>query len=157
MNAAVQLKVPGLKKQRRTRGSLNRDEILEAALELVEEKGIQNLSMRRIADKLQCSVASPYTHFKSQREIIQALILRGERQLAAELRKARASSNDVFEQLEIIAHTYYRFAKTNVELHKLLFTLEAQDIQKELFPILPTSYRIFLETIRSGVIQGKIR
>ncbi len=145
-----------LVKQRRSRGSLSKNEILEAALALLEEGGVSNLSMRAIAKRLGCSVASPYTHFKSQREIMQELILRSERRLARELRRARASSDDVFEQLEAIAHTYYDFARSNAEVHRVLFTLEAQTIQRELFPILPTSYRIFLETIRAGVLQGKI-
>ena len=42
--------------------------------------------MRRIAHRLGCSVASPYTHFENQEEIIRYLILEGEKKLTKYLK-----------------------------------------------------------------------
>lgn len=75
--------------KRRSRNSLNRENIVQVAMEILQEKGIDGLSMRKIAEKLNCSVASPYSHFTSQEEIIQVLIAKGETELTQLLRNAQ--------------------------------------------------------------------
>lgn len=142
---------------RRVRGSLSRQEILEAALGILTEEHVESLSMRRIADRLQCSVASPYAHFASREAIIRELIVSGERRLTAALRQASDSSDDVYEQLGAIAHAYWDFAAENRELHKLMFNSGGGRLYRQALPALPTSYRVFLETIRRGIASGAIR
>lgn len=143
-------------KKRRTRGSLNRKEILDASLQIIQTEGIEKLSMRRIAANLGCSVASPYAYFENQAEIIKELILIGESQLTENLKKARSASADVFEQLRAIAHTYWDFGVKNRELHKLMFSGGSGTIYRKAFPSLPTSYRVFLDTLRYGINSGQV-
>ena len=141
---------------RRSRGSLSREEILAAASSIVQQEGVEKLSMRRIASRLGCSVASPYAYFESQGELVKVLIIDGEQDLTGRLAKARESSDDVFEQLEAIAYTYWRFAHENRELHKLMFNMGGGKLYRDVFTSLPTSYRVFLETIRAGIQSGEI-
>jgi AcrR family transcriptional regulator len=145
------------KPSRRIRGSLTRQEILNVSIEILQEEGVEHLSMRRIAKKLGCSVASPYTHFQSQEEIIRHLILEGEKKLTSDLRKAQDKSQDVYCQLDAIARAYWNFSEENKELHKLMFNAVGGRLYRNAFPSLPTSYRVFLETIRSGIASNEIR
>lgn len=149
---AVQKSAP----KRRTRGSLSQEEILRAALDILTEQGPEHLTMRAIARKLECSVASPYAYFESQDEILRTLIRRGEDRLTSLLRRAQASSEDVFEQLEAIARTYWQFAADSRELHRVMFSTGSGTAYRRVFPSLPTSYRVFLETIRRGINTGAI-
>lgn len=137
------------KKPRRVRNSLNRAEILTTALNIIQTSGVESLSMRMIAKQLNCSVASPYAHFKNQEEIIQALLYRGEQKLTADLNIARDSSQNPFEQITAIAHTYWQFSVENQGLHKLMFS-SGGGLHKKLFAA-PSSYRVFLKTIRDGL------
>jgi len=141
--------------KRRSRNSLSPAEILEAALIVLKSEGIENLSMRRIASQLNCSVASPYAHFKNQQEIIQQLISIGERKLTEDLRSAKSRHTDVFNQLSAIAHTYWDFATANRELHKLMFN-QLKNKNSKLFTYTPASYRVFLDTLRRGFKSGQI-
>ena len=145
-----------LNNKRRTRNSLSPSEILEAALHIIVTEGIENLSMRRIARELNCSVASPYAHFKNQQEIIESLITVGESKLTEDLKKARAKEDDIFMQLSAIAHTYWEFATANRELHKLMFNTLETNKHRKMFRSPPRSYRIFLDTLRTGIKTGKI-
>jgi len=142
---------------RRGRNSLSRSEILDASLTILKAGGIDALSMRGIATKLGCSVASPYAYFQNREEIFRELIALGERQLTADLKSAQAISEDVFDQLAAIAHTYWNFATENRELHKLMFNMDIGKMYRKVFMHLPTSYRVFLETIRGGIRSGAIR
>jgi AcrR family transcriptional regulator len=143
------IKPASKKRPRRIRNSLNRTEILSTALHIIQTGGVESLSMRTIAKHLNCSVASPYAHFKNQEEIIQALLYSGEQQLTADLNIARASSKNPFEQITAIAHTYWQFSVKNKGLHKLMFS-SGGGLHKKLFAA-PSSYRVFLTTVRDGL------
>ncbi|PJE01799.1 MAG: TetR family transcriptional regulator [Leptospira sp.] len=145
-----------IKPPRRSRGSLTRSEILIASMEILQEEGVEALSMRRIAKKLGCSVASPYTHFQNQEEIIRELILEGEKKLTSDLKTAEKTTEKVYTKLNAIAHAYWDFAIENRELHKLMFNAIGGKLYRQTFPSLPTSYRVFLETIRYGITSGEI-
>lgn len=140
--------------ERRKRNSLSRSEILQAAFELVTEEGISALSMRSIAHKLNCSVASPYAHFQNQEDIIKELIMLGEKNLTAALKEAKKTSDDVFQQLAAIARTYWSFATKYREQHRLMYNIGSG--YRKVFKNIPTSYRVFLETIREGMRTGAI-
>ncbi|HNE25396.1 MAG: TetR/AcrR family transcriptional regulator [Leptospirales bacterium] len=145
-----------LRLPRRVRGSISRREILEAAVAVLSEKGVEGLSMRHIAQHMGCSVASPYAYFSSQEEIIRHLITEGEKKLTLDLKAAQECSHDVYVQLDAIAHAYWNFSSENRELHKLMFNMGGGRLYRQVFPSLPTSYRVFLETIREGIISGAI-
>lgn len=145
-----------VKQPRRARGFLSRDEIVRAAHEIMSVEGVEALSMRRVAEKLGCSVASPYAHFENQEEIMRELIMNGERILTSDLKNAQASSVDVYIQLDAIAHAYWNFASDNRQLHRLMFSAAGGKLYRKSFPTLPTSYRVFLETIRLGIASGAI-
>lgn len=144
------------KHPRRARGSLSREEIIQAATDIVNEYGVEAMSMRRVAEKLGCSVASPYAHFENQEEIMRILVMNGEKRLTSDLRAAQISSTDVYKQLDAIAHGYWNFASKNRELHRLMFSASGGKLYRRSFPTLPTSYRVFLETIRRGITTGSI-
>ena len=50
-----------------------REEIIQAALELASENGLQSVSMSRIAEKVRIKAPSLYNHFKSKDEIVKAM------------------------------------------------------------------------------------
>lgn len=139
--------------ERRTRNSLSRSEIINAALAIVNEEGFEKLSMRNIANKLKCSVASPYAHFENQEELLKSLIQYGETILNSMLKTAIEKNPEIFDQLTAIAHAYWDFAKEHRELHKIMFNTGGP-IHKAALSNMPISYRIFLRTIKNGFKTG---
>src|SRR2546426_9550361 len=55
--------------EERQRG-LTRDRLVEAALELINEDGLDALSMRSLANRLQVKAASLYWHVRDRRELL---------------------------------------------------------------------------------------
>lgn len=63
--------------QRATRGrpaGLSREQILEAALALVDEEGLAALSMRRLAEELGAGTMTLYGYFRGKDELLDALV-----------------------------------------------------------------------------------
>lgn len=56
------------------RNILTREKILEAALEILDEKGIENLSMRSLGTKLGVEAMSLYNHIRNKDELIDSVL-----------------------------------------------------------------------------------
>jgi AcrR family transcriptional regulator len=65
--------VSGTPRQRRARGSLSEQEILQAAEEIVIANGLRQLSMPTLAARLGAGVSSLYTHFHNKDALLEAL------------------------------------------------------------------------------------
>ncbi len=50
-----------------------RNELIEKGIELVEEYGMQQLSLRKVAQACNVSHAAPYSHFKNKDDLISAM------------------------------------------------------------------------------------
>lgn len=59
-----------VRRERRTRPTLGRDVIARAALEVIDEEGVEALSMRRVAEKLDTGPASLYAHVESKEALL---------------------------------------------------------------------------------------
>ena len=55
-------------------GESTRQRLLAAALELVEEEGVEALSMRRLAARVGVSATALYRHFADKDELLQHLV-----------------------------------------------------------------------------------
>jgi AcrR family transcriptional regulator len=80
-----QMATPGRTTVRRARGSLSQDEILDAAIILVEQGGLAQLSMPEVARYLKSGVTSIYWYFRSKEALLQALADRVSREISLEL------------------------------------------------------------------------
>src|SRR5438309_11397130 len=54
-------------------GGLTRERLVEAALGLINEEGLEGLSMRALADRLEVKAASLYWHVRDRRELLELL------------------------------------------------------------------------------------
>lgn len=60
-------------RQSTSRGSLSRERVLEAALRLVEESGVESLSMRRLGSELGVEAMSLYNHVSGKEALMEGL------------------------------------------------------------------------------------
>jgi TetR/AcrR family transcriptional regulator, tetracycline repressor protein len=63
--------------RRRPRGSLTRRQIVDAALELADQDGLEALSMPALAQRLECGVMTIYGYVDSKEDLLDAIALRG--------------------------------------------------------------------------------
>ena len=99
----------------RTRGGRSREEVAAAALALVDEQGLDALSMRRLADRLGIGTMTLYGHFRSKDELLDALVEAAAG--AAELDPPAAG--DWQERLRLLARAW----RTGLERHPALVEL----------------------------------
>jgi TetR/AcrR family transcriptional regulator, tetracycline repressor protein len=69
------------RRPRRPRGSLTREQVVEAALTLADEQGIEALTMPNLARRLECGVMTIYGYVDSKEDLLDAIAQRGLRDL----------------------------------------------------------------------------
>lgn len=83
------------------RTSLSRERIIDASLILIEQDGLDDFSIRKLAKALKCEAMSLYHHFPSKAHLMDALVDR----VIAEA-KTPDKTLEVFEQLRLVAFEF---------------------------------------------------
>ncbi|WP_270044762.1 TetR/AcrR family transcriptional regulator [Solirubrobacter ginsenosidimutans] len=87
---------PRMRSRRPPRRTLNPDAIVEAAMAVLDEGGVDSLNMRAVADRLGTGPSSLYAHFAGKDELLAAMIDR----LAADLPTPEVGAGAWQEQLK---------------------------------------------------------
>jgi AcrR family transcriptional regulator len=102
-----------------TKRGLNSQTILNAAAELAEEKGLDNVSLLQVAEKLGVKSPSLYNHLSGLQELSSGIAKLAISRLEDTIRSA-AVGRSKDESLMAIASAYRKFAKENSELYKAI-------------------------------------
>lgn len=97
--------------------------ILDAAREAFVRDGYGAVSMRMLADRVGCSHAALYLHFKDKREIFDAIVEESFAQLAVALRGKKVSGNDPVRWARKAARAYVDFGLANPHAYEFAFVL----------------------------------
>lgn len=98
--------------------------ILRAAKKLFVEQGIEQTTIRNIANEIEYSVGTVYVYFKDKNEILNALHSQGFMQLGGEM-KVLYNVSDPMERVKAIGRVYLQFAIENPDMYDLMFSMKA--------------------------------
>jgi AcrR family transcriptional regulator len=91
------------------------DALISAAVELIEAKGVENLSLRDISKRIGVSAGAPFRHFKNKAELLTAVAEQSMARLTEAVEKALTAhqNDDPITQLSAIGHGYLDWALDN--------------------------------------------
>jgi AcrR family transcriptional regulator len=110
----------GIKERQDRERQAVRESILDAARELFVSHGYRNVSIRKIAERIEYSPAAIYSYFPSKDDIFYALAEEGFRRLDAAIR-AVGGRKDPLEDVRACWWAYYRFSTEQREFFDLMF------------------------------------
>ncbi len=99
-----------------------RQALIDAALELLEEGGLEGLSLRRVAAQIGVSHAAPLHHFASLRDLLTAISAVGFQRFTASMRAHRdAAPDDPQSQMRATVEGYVAYAVSSPAVFRLMF------------------------------------
>lgn len=98
--------------------------ILQGAKKLFLERGIEQTTIRNIADEIDYSVGTVYVYFKDKNAILHDLHSIGFQELGGYFTELFAIK-DPMERLRKMGFTYLKFAMENSEMYDLMFIVKA--------------------------------
>lgn len=103
-----------------TRSVALRDACISEALEIIGSDGLEALSLREVARRLNVSHQAPYKHFGSRDHILAEAVSRAFEAFAMHLEK-RARHADPLKDLASLGATYIRYAQQHPAHYSLMF------------------------------------
>lgn len=135
--------------------------ILEAARHIVQHEGMEGLSMRAIADRIDYSPATLYEYYGSKDEIVQAVCRQGHIRLRDRMAEVDTQM-PILDYVVEIGLVYIRFAVENPDYFQLMFSstgfqppaeVTPEALQAELVGN-RSSFSILLRAIQQGIDEG---
>ncbi len=132
--------------------------IVKTAMQLFIEKGMDNVSIRAIAEKIEYSPGSIYSYFKDKGEIIHAIHTEGFERLYA-LQKTLDGVTNPVDKLAQMGRLYMKFALENRDYYDLMFIAKGvgeKITEKQEWEVGNRSYDYLRETVKACIEQGYI-
>ena len=145
-----------------------RNALVEAALRLVSEKGVQGFSLRETAREVGVSPAAAYRHFEDKAALLTALALEGTARLAVAMEEAIArvrgtpgSARRAVAELAAIGFAYVEFAVAHPAHFLVMFGPWCEhpvmdELPAEAMPRGRVPYQILIDALDSMVRSGAI-
>ncbi len=109
-------------RNRRGEGARLRDEIVAAAVELLDETGDESaITLRSVARHVGIAAPSIYRHFPDQPAIMLAVVRNAFAELDAELRAARDAATGPRQRLVAICESYLGYAQAHPGRYRTMF------------------------------------
>lgn len=134
---------------------IRREEILRAALFIVEQQGLDNLNTNAIAALIQLVPSAIYRHFKNKEEIIAALIdFIGER-LQQNLQQATTQEGTALERLKSLFELHVKLLQEEPSIPRILYSLISSERNQELKKKMLAEIDAYVYETKKLLLQGK--
>ena len=116
----------GVKERRAREKEQLQQQILGAARELFVNEGYENVSMRKIADKIEYSPTTIYLYFKDKADLLDSVCQETLLTLLNTLDELKKDKSDPVETLRKSGHVYVAFGLKYPQDYKLTFVIRPQ-------------------------------
>ncbi len=100
-----------------------RRRLCEAAERLFVERGVEGVTMRHIAERLECSAMTPYRYFRNKDEIFAAVRAAALDRFSERLEAARRTFGSPSRRGRAVGDAYLQFAIEEPDAYRLIFDL----------------------------------
>ncbi len=151
---------PSRVRSRKGEGERLREEILDAAEQLLVQKGsVEAVSMRAIAGRVGVTPPSIYLHFGDKRELFYQACIRRFDELA-EVVAGAITDGTFIERIEAVGRAYVEFGLSRGEQYEAMFLnhlpSDLNDAETEALPGM-RALKVTAELVRLGIEAGEIR
>ena len=135
-----------------------RQALIDAALELIEERGVSALTLREVARQVGVTHAAPQRHFADRAALVAAVAEQGFRGLAAHVAAVRGSARTPAQRLRALGVAYVEYALAHPAHLRVMFSPEVADKSRhpELAAAAQAVHAALVDRIADGQRDGSV-
>ncbi|MBI5192819.1 MAG: TetR/AcrR family transcriptional regulator [Nitrospirae bacterium] len=137
-----------------------RDQIVQAALEVIGEGGIQGLTTLSIAKIVGISEANLYRHFENKDAILTAVIEHIDQTLSYNLRTVIDGPSGPVEKLETIFNQHISMIQDNRGIPRIVFssdTILRTELRDKMHSLINRYLKTLTDILKKGIRGGSIK
>jgi AcrR family transcriptional regulator len=131
------------------------DEIINCALRLVAESGIQNLTVRNLSNRVGISEPAIYRHFKNKSHILENIFKIIEEESVDSVTEIMKSPNSSIDKLQLIFHSRCIFFTNNQDFSTVVFSEEIFRNENELSEKIKAIMQFHRTSILNIITEGQ--
>lgn len=133
------------------KAKFERGEIIDAALRVVREHGLEALTARSLGAALGSSARPVFTVFDSMEEVIREVEASAKKLYNGYISKALADNDTSVPRFKMVGQQYILFAIREPKLFQLLFMKEMDSVPefKYVLPVVEENYNLILNSVKS--------
>ncbi len=108
-----------------------KDALVQTALEMVENDGVESITLRDLTKKIGTSRSALYRHFDSKDELMKAVVKAGFEKFHNFIAPAIMNNESVLNKLYAVGKSYIEFAIKNPNLYRMMFGHELQNERED--------------------------
>jgi AcrR family transcriptional regulator len=142
------------------RESLSRAAVVDAARELLMSEGLNGLSLRRLAARLEVTAAALYAYVDNKRDLLEAVIEVEFERLIEDFRRYEQSGGDPIAQMCGMSWAYVRYARENPRVFRTMFLFRAQLSAEPIgddFAMATKAFTAARKPLLAAIEQGLVR
>jgi AcrR family transcriptional regulator len=145
----------GVKERREREKEELRQEILDAAREMFAKEGFANVSMRKIADKIEYSPTTIYLYFKDKTDLLNQITEESFAKLGQRINEITSRIEDPYFSLREGMRAYIHFGLKHPHHYEVAFITPIMDyLEEDAKPFEGSMGQRTFEYLREGVIKA---
>ena len=134
---------------------VRKEEIVRAALEIVEQCGLDKLNINDIAAKIELVPAAIYRHFTGREEIVAALIEYIDKRLRNNLSQVDIVTGTPMAKLKALFELQVSLLKEEAAIPRVLYFLLSSDRNLELKASMLSAVSFYVQQVKKLLLQGQ--
>lgn len=134
---------------------VRKEEIILAALAIVEHNGLDKLSIQDIAAKVGLVPAAIYRHFKGREDIVAALIEHIDKRLKYNLNQVNTITGSSIAKLKTLFELHVSLLKEEAAIPRVLYFLLSSDRNPELKASMLSAVGFYVKQVETLLLQGQ--
>ncbi len=137
------------------------EEIIHASIEIISEKGIQNLTIKNLSKSIGISEPAIYRHFESKMDILLAILSEFESYMITYKDILKDIGLSPIKKLEkVFSHHFSHFAK-NPAFAAVVFAeeifMDDKRLSEKIHTIMKRNFKMMLTIVKEAQVKGEIR
>ena len=134
---------------------VRKEEIVRAALSIVEQSGLDKLNINDIAAKIKLVPAAIYRHFTGREEIVAALIEHIDKRLKYNLSQVNDVTGTPITKLKTLFELHVTLLKEEAAIPRVLYYILSSDRTPDLKASMMSSVGFYVQQVRKLLSQGQ--
>ena len=134
---------------------VRKEEIVRAALAIVEHSGLDKLNINDIAAKAELVPAAIYRHFTGREEIVAALVEYIDKRLKNNLSQVNTVTGTPIAKLKILFEMHVALLKEEAAIPRVLYYILSSDRTPELKASMMSAVGFYVQQVKKMLIQGQ--
>ncbi|MEF8809683.1 MAG: TetR/AcrR family transcriptional regulator [Bacteroidales bacterium] len=137
------------------------EQIIDKAIRLIDQKGIQGLTIKNLAKETGVTEGAIYRHFENKKQILCAILDMFREKMKSFQASGRSAEKSTYEKIQVTLNNLGKFFEANPAIVSVIFAEEIfqndNELSEKVAELIKENQEFMLALIQEGKANGELR